>query len=300
MKKNLLLLIFTWLPLVLGAQALDVLQTNMPDTVPFAKPFAAQAVLAHPVGATPQLVKDSIPADFALTQLALNPLAPDRTQADMTLVPLTLQKSTFTVSFALNTYPQSTTTIQQPLTVTPVQLFKDKELKEIRPPKRPFDWVLWVCILLALISFICFLIWWMRRIKQDASLLQVEQDKRPPHIIALSQIDTLLDSGLWEKKQYKIFYITLTDILRTYLQKAFGLDVSADTSVELLRRMKTHTQFASFMQDLRQFLSSGDLVKFAKAQPTEQIRNQDVTFLRQFITQTAPQPQSPQHVEVKL
>lgn len=143
---------------------------------------------------------------------------------------------------------------------------------------------------------------WIRRVKKDAALLEAQQDKRPPHVIALSQIDALVDSGLWEQKQYKIFYITLTDILRTYLQKAFGLDVSADTSAELLKRIKTQKQLTTFVQGLREFLASGDLVKFAKAEPTETVRNQDITFLRTFINQTAPKPdpQTPQQVEVKL
>ena len=42
------------------------------------------------------------------------------------------------------------------------------------------------------------------------------------------------------------------------------------------------------MSQLRDFLSSGDLVKFAKAVPSEQIRNKDVQLLRQIIMETAP------------
>ena len=301
MKKYILGFVFLF-PLLVSAQGLEVLHTEIPPTVPFAKPFAAQAILAHNAGDSVQLVKDSTPADFAITNVALNSLAPDRTQADLTVLPLTLEKSTFTVSFALNAAPNAIATVEVPITITPVQLFKDKEFKEIRAPKRPFAWAIWLCIFLALIALICLIIWWTRRLQKDAALLSAEQDNRPAHVIALGQIDALIDSGLWENKQYKLFYITLTDILRTYLQKAFGLDVSADTSAELLRRIKTQKQFTSFVQGLREFLSSGDLVKFAKATPTETTRNQDVTFLRHFITQTAPkpQPQTPKTVEVKI
>ena len=92
--------------------------------------------------------------------------------------------------------------------------------------------------------------------KEQAALLSTLQDNRPAHVIALSQLDALIDSGLWENKQYKVFYITLTDILRTYLQRAFGLDVSADTSAELLRRIKTQPQLSTYVQSLRAFLAS--------------------------------------------
>ena len=47
------------------------------------------------------------------------------------------------------------------------------------------------------------------------------------------------------------------------------------------------------MNQLREFLSSGDLVKFAKAVPSEQIRDKDVTLLRQIITETAPKELAP-------
>jgi hypothetical protein len=290
------------MPVGLKAQTAEVLHTTLPETASFATPFTAQAVISHPAGAKLQLVKDSVPADFAITNLFFNEVSPEKTQADMDVLPLTLNKSTFTVSFALTTHPDQVVTLNHPLTVNPVQLFKDKKLKEIRPPKRPFDWALMLCILLAITALVCLLIWWIRKIRKDAKLLDASQDKRPAHIIALSQLDILIDSGLWEQKQYKLFYITLTDILRTYLQRAFGLDVSADTSAELLRRIKTQPQLAKFTQDLRAFLASGDLVKFAKAEPSENTRNQDITCLRQFITQTAPKPEPevPATVEVKL
>ena len=98
----------------------------------------------------------------------------------------------------------------------------------------------------------------------------------------------MLDSGLWENQQYKLFYITLSDILREYLWRQFHIDASADTTAELLRRVKNMPQMSSLMYQLRDFLSSGDLVKFAKAIPSEQIRDKDVKLLREIIVETAP------------
>ena len=107
-------------------------------------------------------------------------------------------------------------------------------------------------------------------------------------MIALSKIDALLNSGLWEKEEYKLFYISLSDILREYLWRQFKIDASADTSAELLRRVKNMPQMAPFLYQLRDFLSSGDLVKFAKAVPNEQIRNKDIQILREIIVETSP------------
>lgn len=301
MKKLWLLLL---LCMALGAQAqgLSVVKTDAPESVPFAQPFTATVLLEHPQGQTPSLDIQSVGKDFAVTSLQLLPNGPQSTQAQLTVMPFAVQKSTFTATFTLAANPDVTAPVEIPLTVTPVQLFKDNEFKEIRSPRLPFNWGLWLCILLALVALTCLIIWWVRRLKKDSSLLNTPQDNRPAHVIALSQIDALIDSGLWEHKQYKVFYITLTDILRNYLQRGFGLDVSADTSAELLRHLKAQPNLSAFIQQLRTFLASGDLVKFAKAVPSEQTRNQDITILREFIEKTAPKPAPPvpAQVEVKL
>ena len=301
MKKlaTLLLLCST---LCAGAEGLSVLKTNAPESVPFASPFTATVLLEHPQGQTVALDPESVGKDFAVTALQLLPATPQSTQAQLTVMPFAIAKSTFTATFTLATNPAVTAPVEIPLTITPVQLFKDNEFKEIRPPHHPFDWVLWLCMLLALIALVCFIIWWVRRMQKNTALLKTPVDNRPAHVIALSQIDALVYSGLWEHKQYKVFYITLTDILRDYLQRGFGLDVSADTSAELLRHLKAQPNLSAYIQQLRAFLASGDLVKFAKAVPSEQTRNQDVTTLRTFIEKTAPKPvpEVPAHIEVKL
>lgn len=292
--KKFLFFIFLLSSTLSGAAELGVLKTDAPESVPFAQPFTAQVVLSHPRGETVTADKDSVPAEFSLQRVSYQPVGVDSTQADLVILPFTLNKSTFTVSFSLAGKPNSTVQAQLPLTVTPVKVFDDNELREIRPPHRVFDWATWLCILLAITAIICLLIFWWRHLhKEQSTHLSAPVDNRPPHVIALSQIDALIDSGLWENKQYKVFYITLSDILRTYLERAFKLDVSADTSAELLRRLKTVPHLVPLLNYIRQFLASGDLVKFAKAIPSEQTRNRDITILRDVIEKTAPQPAAP-------
>lgn len=283
------------------AQELAVAKTNVPEEVPFAQPFAAQFVLSHPHGETVIWHKESVPEEFSVQSVQFQPVGEDTSRVNFTILPFTLNKSTFTVAFSLAGQPDKSIRVKLPLTVTPVKVFDDNELREIRPPQRVVDWVTWLCVLLALAALVCLLIFWMRKLRQTKqSLLTVSVDNRPPHVIALAQIDSLVNSGLWENKQYKVFYITLTDILRTYLERAFKLDVSADTSAELLRRLKTVPDLAALLPQVRQFLASGDLVKFAKEIPTEQTRNRDVTILRELIEKTIPKPPAPVIEEISL
>ena len=51
---------------------------------------------------------------------------------------------------------------------------------------------------------------------------------------------------------------------------------------------------APLMYQLRDFLSSGDLVKFAKAVPSQQIRDKDVQLLREIIIETSPKELAPE------
>lgn len=299
--KKLLLSFLLLTAMGANTQELRVEKITAPQQVPFAAPFSAYILVSHPQGQTPILPEDSLNPDFALTRLEMQPVSSTVTQANLTLVPFTLQKSTFTAQFALAQHPDVKTPLEIVLEVTPVKLFKDNQFKEIRPPHRPFNWLLGLLIVLVLAAAAVLLARYLRR-KKAGKHVGDFTDNRPPHVIALSQIDKLLDSGIWEQHQYKLFYITLTDILRTYLARMFGMDVSADTTAELLRHIKDHAQLRTFAADLRTLLASGDLVKFAKAVPDEATRNRDVSLLRTFITKTAPapKPQAPARVEVKL
>ena len=90
-----------------------------------------------------------------------------------------------------------------------------------------------------------------------------------------------------------MFYNTLTDILREYLWRQLKIDASADTSAEILARIKTMPKLAPLRAQLRQFLSSGDLVKFAKAVPSLETRNSDIQLLREIIVETSPKELAP-------
>lgn len=299
-----LLLAFSSLLLVttLTAQELHITQAQAPQTVPFAQPFTIKYQVSHSPSYQVTLDQDSAPEDFVIEKIQQTPLSQETVSYDLTVFPFTLGKSTFTVSFQLQQDHQAV--LQQeadPLhvEVTPVKLFQDSKLREIRAPFIARNWGIWLLVLLVIILLICTLHWWKNRL-QKARLLALGQleDTRPSHVIALSKIDALLQSGLWENNQYKLFYITLVDILREYLHRRFGLDVSAETSAELLAHIKTQQNLVSFRASLRELLSASDLVKFAKAIPNEAQRNGHILILRTLVEQTTPR-EAPVKEELK-
>ncbi len=261
--------------------------------------FAAPQEVVFSFAYTPdyQVVLDetSLPKDFGFTAKQGASNSPGTYTFTLTALPFTLKEARFTpLTFLLQNREGKTVTRLQTdeatWNITPAKTFKDKGLKEIRDPHAPWNWLLWLFILVALGLAAALIIWFVRRHKNKALHLDLPQDNRPCDVIALSKLDALVQSGLWERKAYKVFYLTLTDILREYLLKRFGLDTSADTSLEILRRLKNSRQelITPLLPQLRQFLSSSDLVKFARAVPPEQYRNRDVQTVRNFVQQTLP------------
>lgn len=293
MKKIGALLIFITTFTLGNAQEIAVQQVQAPAQIPFAQPFDLSYRLSYTPDYEISLDKDTLPEDFEITQSAFTPNGSGSGVYTISAIPFALNQSTFTVTFLLtkNGKTAAKTTHEQPITVTPVKFFNDKKLREIRAAYIPIGWLAWLIAFLVTVAIIYALYCWANSRKQNRLKVAVQEDTRPCDEIALSKIDALLNSGLWERKAYKLFYISLSDILREYLWRQLHIDTSADTSAELLLRAKKSPILQPLLPPLKDFLASGDLVKFAKAEPEETTRNKDVQILREIIQQTTPKPE---------
>ena len=294
MKK--FLLTFLWIIsttcLLQAEPEIAVSSVHAPSKASFAQPFALQYQITHTPGYEVSVEEKSLSPDFEITQAAFARQSPTSGLYDFTAVPFALGKSTFTVTFVLTQQdtPAASAGNEHALEITPVKTFNDKKLREVRPARVPPSWAVWMLMVLFILALGYALYCWYQRRQEQALRVRSQEDTRPNDEIALSKIEALLQSGLWERKAYKLFYITLTDILREYLWRQFHTDTSADTSAEVLRRVKNIPLMQPLLVPLKDFLSSGDLVKFAKAQPTEQIRNKDIQILREIVHETTPAP----------
>ena len=301
MKKFFILFLFCCTgTLITHAQEINLTDVQAPENTPFAKPFEMQYQLSHTPGYNVSLDEKSFSPNFEIIQTDFTQLSPGTGTYHFTVVPFTLGKSTFTVTFLLTQDGKSVAQKDNeiPVQISPVKTFKEKSLREIRPARVPPSWLTWLLGILLVITVLFTILYFAKRHQKDKLSIFQKEDKRPCHEIALSKIDILLNSGLWERQEYKIFYFTLTDILREYLWRRFQTDTSADTSTELLHRVKDISELQSLLTGLKAFLSSGDLVKFAKAIPTEQERNNDIQLLREIIVKTTPQEPSLQEPKI--
>lgn len=108
----------------------------------------------------------------------------------------------------------------------------------------------------------------------------------PAHVVALKELDQLKDSKIWQKGQTKEYYTRLTDILRGYIDRRYGIDAPEMTSDEILEAIHRITDTASSTESLRQILKLADLVKFAKYVPPANEDDLSMINAYLFVNQT--------------
>ena len=148
-----------------------------------------------------------------------------------------------------------------------LQLYDIKELK--KPPFVWTDylWILWlvlgIALLIALIGVVIYLI----LKKKKKGYIFTPPVVLPPHTRALAELEKLKEEKIWQQGRIKEFYTRLTDILRVYIYEREGINAMEMTSGEILNEVRKVAEVDSVYENLKQVLSTGDLVKFAKYAP---------------------------------
>lgn len=111
----------------------------------------------------------------------------------------------------------------------------------------------------------------------------------PPHEIALRDLRQLHSERLWQEGKHKLYYSTLTDILRAYIAGQWGVGALEMTSDEIIEAMRGVDIPQKQSMDLSDILRSADLVKFAKAMPEAEENEAAYSAAWEFVNQTMPQ-----------
>ena len=124
-------------------------------------------------------------------------------------------------------------------------------------------------VIIVLIGILVFI--YIKRRREGKSFIPYrDKPKRPPHEIALEELEQLLGGQLLEKGEIKPFYIRISEIIRRYIEGRFFIIAIEMTTTQLINNMNEAEIEKEDVQLVEDFLMQCDLVKFAKYIPTSE------------------------------
>lgn len=185
------------------------------------------------------------------------------------------------------------------LKVVPVNVSKDDQISDyanVADPEDPsfFDWVpdwvldFWWLIIIVILAVGAF-IYAMRRYKKQGSLLP-KKPEPTPFEEAMSSLSQLKEQKLWEQGMEKEYYTDLTEILRRYLYRRFGINAIEMTSRQILHALSKNEETKDKRTYFRKILDMADFVKFAKVRPLPDDNVASYDNAVRFVQETKPVP----------
>ena len=288
--KYLITLLFLFYPLFSAAQEpaeTEATSTDIkvveyqdkPEKAIFAEPIKLKFVLPEAASFDGENTSQKDFEVLSLTQDKQNPLL-----KEITVLPLNLNISTLTALSFITAAGEKIQT--EPLEINIQERpSKAEGLIDIRGPYRPFNILGFILFVLVFGIIIAVIIYLLKRKKRPAmlNLTPYEKQEQPMHEIALSQLDILIQSDLWEKNKYKLYYSEISDILRQFLSARFNFGAQKMTARELFKKLKSIPEFKFDFNILKNMQNSISLVKFARAVPTVEDRDQVLKTAREMI-----------------
>ena len=143
----------------------------------------------------------------------------------------------------------------------------------------PLSWKLVLgagCLVLGAVV-VGFLIWFAVRY----IVRRVKEHRMSPIERAWVELDRLLKKGLPGRGRYKDFYVELTMVVRRYVQRKYGIKAPHLTTEEFLREFRDEGR--GMRDELRKFLESADMVKFAGVEATPEMADEATDSARGYL-----------------
>lgn len=112
---------------------------------------------------------------------------------------------------------------------------------------------------------------------------KVKEHRMSPIERAWAELDRLLKKGLPGRGRYKDFYVELTMVVRRYIQRKYGVKAPHLTTEEFLRDNRIVELSNARIAELKAFLESADMVKFAGVQATPEMADAATDSARGYL-----------------
>jgi hypothetical protein len=143
----------------------------------------------------------------------------------------------------------------------------------------------WILAALAGLAALAALLFGLTRLSR-----RVREFRMSPVERAMVELQRLLGRNLPGRGLYKEFYIELTMVVRRYIERARGIRAPEQTTQEFLAAAAGHPAFTpDVLAQLKTFLESADLVKFAGQEATPAMADDATAKAKAYITTDAEQ-----------
>lgn len=176
--------------------------------------------------------------------------------------------------------------------IQPFEVDSSLAITDIKDIERaPIWWwgiIRWILLILGLLLLIDLGFWLWRKYnkfrKKEEEPINPEL-LRPADEVALEKLDEIKAAKIWKDGKVKEYQTELTDVVREYIGRRFGVQSTEKTSDETLRAMKPLIEKDLFDR-LKNMLQLADLVKFAKWHTTPDENEQGLLTAYDFVNET--------------
>jgi len=154
------------------------------------------------------------------------------------------------------------------------------------------DYIIYIIIGLGIIILILIGIYIYKRIKNNKPIFVLpKKPPIPPHITALKELDELSNKKMWQNNEFKEYYSSLTDIIRTYMDGIWKIGAMEMVSDDIIEKLRTQNISDELKETTAKVLRTADFVKFAKTKPLADDNSNALKWAYQFVKETMPKPE---------
>lgn len=129
------------------------------------------------------------------------------------------------------------------------------------------DYTIYAIIGLVVVALVIWLAYMLGIKRRDRITVVPPKPKLPPHVVAIKALEELKNRKLWQNNKHKLYYSTITSILKVYIEDRWLVSVLDKTSNEVIAELRDVEMPRECRSDLIAIFQTADFVKFAKATP---------------------------------
>ncbi len=170
---------------------------------------------------------------------------------------------------------------------TPLPMKDIHDIKPLVTMATGWPWGAIGLVLLAAAVILALFLYWRRRKLSEITAVVAEL---PPEVNAHRALDQISDVY---QVDGKLFYYTISGILRRYLYERFQMNAPEMTTEELIPQLEKLNLSDALFGGLTRLCHGADPIKYARKRPEVRQMEADLSFARMFVDGTTPKEEAP-------